>query len=120
MARQMLRVKKRFMHGVRPYVLANLAKWTRLPVGSPFAVDQLRQQLHALEITDEDKEALRLAAEALTLAEEIHLGIGDEPEYAKRARLNYVLVRLCWHIESSAGSGIAREPSRAAQPPLGA
>jgi hypothetical protein len=83
----------------RSRVLANLADWSRLPAGTPDAVDQLRQQLQAFGIELRDRRALRLAQRALDAAEDLHSAIGDEPEYMKRARLNYALARLCEHVE---------------------
>jgi hypothetical protein len=88
------------MIGVRPYVLANLSRLARLPAGSPDAVDRLRQQLHAIGISQEDRRGIGLAARVLASAEDLHAGLGQEPEYVKRARLNYALARLCWHLES--------------------
>jgi hypothetical protein len=85
----------------RSRVLAKLADWTRLPTGTPDAVDQLRQQLQAFGIELQDRRALRLAERALSLAEDLHSGIGDEPEYVKRARVNYALARLCELIEAA-------------------
>ena len=83
----------------RSRVLARLAAWSRLPVGAPDAVDQLRQQLQAFEIELQDLRGIRLAQRALAAAEDLHNAIGDEPEYMKRARLNYALARLCEHVE---------------------
>jgi hypothetical protein len=77
-----------------------LAAWSRLPAGTPDAVDQLRQQLQAMGIDLNDRRAVRLAGRSLALADELHSGIGDEPEYIKRARLNFVLSRLCSHLEA--------------------
>jgi hypothetical protein len=84
----------------RPRVVAKLASWSRLPAGAPDAVDQLRQQLQAIGIDMADWRALRLAERALAHAEEVHLRIGTDPEYVKRARLNFALARLCTHLES--------------------
>ena len=88
----------------RSRVLAKLADWSRLPAGFPDAVDQLRQQLQALDIDLRDRRAVMLAGRALGLAEELHSRIGAEPEYAKRARLNCALARLCVHLESTMAS----------------
>jgi hypothetical protein len=85
----------------RSRVLAKLADWTRLPTGSADAVDQLRQHLQAFGIELKDRRALRLAERALSIAEDLHSGIGDEPEYVKRARVNYALARLCELIEGT-------------------
>jgi len=83
----------------RSRVLAKLAEWSRLPAGTPDAVDQLRQQLQAFGIELRDRRGIRLAQRALAAAEELHAAIGDGPEYMKRARLNYALARLCEHVE---------------------
>jgi hypothetical protein len=90
----------------RSRALARLALWSRLPLGSPDAVDQLRQQLHAMGIDMQDRHAVRLAERALALAEELHYRIGADPEYMKRARLNYVLARLCSRMELTMASDI--------------
>ena len=84
----------------RSGVLAKLSAWSQLPAGTPDAVDQLRQQLQAVGIDLDDGRAVRLAARSLALAEELHSGIGDEPQYIKRARLNCALSRLCSHLEA--------------------
>jgi hypothetical protein len=83
----------------RSRVLARLAAWTRLPAGAPHAVDQLRQQLQAVGIDMADRRAVWLAERALAHAEEVHHRIGADPEYVKRARLNFALARLCMHLE---------------------
>ena len=83
----------------RSRVLAKLADWSRLPAGTLDAVDQLRQQLQAFGIELQDRRGIRLAQRALAAAEDLHSAIGDEPEYMKRARLNYALARLCEHVE---------------------
>lgn len=100
---------------IRPYIFANLSAWARLPTGSPDAVDQLRQQLHALGIAQDDRRAILLAARALALAEDLHAGIGNEPEYVKRARLNIALARLCRYLETRAGSDFVEQASRSTQ-----
>jgi hypothetical protein len=64
----------------------------------------------------QDPRALRLIGRAIALAEELHSGIGDEPEYMKRARLHYALARLCSHLEA----GMADEMVRESLPPCGA
>jgi hypothetical protein len=97
----------------RSRVLAKLADWSQLRTGTPDAVDQLRQQLQAVGIEVQDPRALRLIGRAIGLAEELHSEIGDEPEYMKRARLNYVLARLCSHLEA----GMAEEMVRESLPP---
>ena len=93
----------------RSRVLAKLADWSQLRTGTPDAVDQLRQQLQAIGIEVHDPRALRLIGRAIALAEELHSGIGDEPEYMKRARLNYALARLCSHLEADMAEEMVRE-----------
>src|SRR2546430_17222698 len=85
----------------RSRALAQLAAWSRLPTGTPDAVEQLRQQLQAFDINLEDRRALRLAQRALAAAAELHRGIGADPEYVNRARLYYPLARLCAHVRSA-------------------
>lgn len=97
----------------RPRVLASLASWSRLPAGAPDAVDQLRQHLQAVGLDMEDRRAVRLAERALAHAEELHFGIGADPEYVKRARLNFALARLCSHLESKMADEMMRHHSRA-------
>ena len=96
----------------RSRVLAKLAAWSRLRAGTPDAVDQLRQHLQAVGIDLHDRRAVRLAGRSLALAEELHSGIGDEPEYIKRARLNFVLSRLCSHLEAGMVADIVLESMR--------
>jgi hypothetical protein len=100
----------------RSRVLAKLADWSRLPTGSPDAVDQLRQQLQAFGIELQDRRALRLAERALSLAEDLHSGIGDEPEYVKRARVNYALARLCELIEGTMADEVIVQSTPSARP----
>jgi hypothetical protein len=97
----------------RPRVLASLASWSRLPAGAPEAVDQLRQHLQAVGLDMQDRRAVRLAERALAHAEELHVGIGADPEYVKRARLNFALARLCSHLESKMADEMMRHHSRA-------
>jgi hypothetical protein len=93
----------------RSRVLAKLAEWSRLPVGTPDAVDQLRQQLQAFGIELRDRRGMRVLQRALAAAEELHYCIGEEPEYVKRARLNYALARLCEHIELTMTSELVEQ-----------
>jgi uncharacterized protein YigA (DUF484 family) len=102
----------------RSRALALLAKWSRLPAGFPDALDQLRQQLQAMGIDLQDRRAVRLAERAMSLAEDLHSGLGEEPEYVKRARLNYALARLCGHLESTMVDELA-EKNLASAPPAG-
>lgn len=97
----------------RPRVLAKLASWSRLPAGAPDAVDQLRQQLQAVGIDLDDRRAVRLAERALAHAQELHFRIGADPEYVKRARLNFALARLCSHLESRMADEMMSHTARA-------
>jgi hypothetical protein len=102
----------------RSRALAKLAAWSHLPTGTPDAVEQLRQQLQAFDISLEDRRAVRLAQRALAAAAELHQGIGADPEYVKRARLYYALARLCAHVESAMADAIEHSaPSVDPAPP---
>jgi hypothetical protein len=99
----------------RSRVLAKLASWSRLPAGAPEALDQLRQHLQAVGIDMEDRRAMRLAERALAHAEELHFRIGADPEYVKRARLNFALAWLCSHLESKMADEMMRDNTRASR-----
>jgi hypothetical protein len=101
----------------RSRALAKLAAWSRLPTGTPDAVEQLRQQLQAFDINLEDRRAVRLAQRALAAAAELHQGIGDDREYVKRARLYYALARLCAHVETAMADEIEHSAPQADSAP---
>lgn len=103
------------MAGIRTQALSQLARWARLPTGSADAVDQLRQQLQSIGIELDDWRGIRLAERLLGLAEDLHANIGDEPEYVKRARVNYVLARLCAHLETRMANDVVQHNLRSLQ-----